>query len=789
MRSSRLWIPVLYLSASLLFFVPALVMHKVPLPLENAYVFADPYWAHYRPGQLSGAFNFTLYDITNFFYPYMDAALPRLAHGAIPLWNPDIYSGMPFMAAHQPAVLYPLNILFAPLGSHWIWIATAIARLFLMGWGLHLLMRRFGVSDQAAFWSGITYQFSASSIVWLHFNIHNVLALLPLALYSVDRLLDEPRGRWFLLLVVSLAVQFLGGHPETSVLFVLIFGSFTLLQVIRQRSPLSVLGLLGLAGLAAVGLVMPQLLATLELLVESTTQFKRQELGVTGALVHGPGQWSHLRHWLLLANPYLHGTPLNNQYWYGAWNYNEMASYLGLFSVPFIVAGIAGGARRSLRLYWTAVAVLSLVVLYGAPGYELIRGLPILNHGYGIRMSLSWSISGAVLAGFGVQWALQQRDRRRWIVTAAAFVVVLLLGWSVVDIARASHGSVLLGGTPGPILLNKIASVYNRQNVQLMALLAAAGLGVCLFVAFAYLRRSAFVVALLALTYAELLIHGVPYNGFSAPQAIYPETAITTTLKRESEPFRIFTLDGILHGNLSMTQGLQNTLGLDDLVSFRYQLFAGRSSKIGREGDTYTIQPLAQRFLDMANARFVLATHAVRGAADDDWRLTMQDGAVRVYENHSVLPRAYAVSAVRVVAADDAIAAVYDPAFDPETEAIVEEPITGLSDSGGPEAPPARVTITTYEPEHVVLDVDASEPVFVVLSESYAPGWHAAIDGVETRLYRANAVFRGVVVPAGQHRVTMTYWPASVRWGLLVSGLTAAMLGGGLWVARRSERA
>jgi hypothetical protein len=234
-----------------------------------------------------------------------------------------------------------------------------------------------------------------------------------------------------------------------------------------------------------------------------------------------------------------------------------------------------------------------------------------------------------------------------------------------------------------------------------------------------------------------------------------------------------------------MTQDLTNVAGLDDLVSFRYLVFAGRASKIGLDQGTYVIQPLAQRFFDLANVRYLLTTKPLTGTTSlGTWRLARQDGEVPAYENPATLPRAYVVPAVREVAPDAAVEAVYELNWDPRREAIVEETVAGL-DQAASTPLEATAEIARYEPERVAVDVTASRPAFLVLSDSYATGWTAQIDGQPARLYRANAVYRGVVVPAGAHRVVFTYRPASWEIGRIVAIATAIACVVGCLVWRR----
>jgi uncharacterized membrane protein YfhO len=70
----------------------------------------------------------------------------------------------------------------------------------------------------------------------------------------------------------------------------------------------------------------------------------------------------------------------------------------------------------------------------------------------------------------------------------------------------------------------------------------------------------------------------------------------------------------------------------------------------------------------------------------------------------------------------------------------------------------------------------------------YFPGWRAYVDGVETPIYPTNYLFRGVVVPAGQHTVVFAYRPTSVLVGAAISVSTLAIVVALLIARRRSAR-
>jgi uncharacterized membrane protein YfhO len=63
---------------------------------------------------------------------------------------------------------------------------------------------------------------------------------------------------------------------------------------------------------------------------------------------------------------------------------------------------------------------------------------------------------------------------------------------------------------------------------------------------------------------------------------------------------------------------------------------------------------------------------------------------------------------------------------------------------------------------------------FLVLTDTWRPGWRATVDGRATPIHEAYGALRGVVVPAGPHTVEFRYRPWSAYWGALSSALAFA---------------
>ena len=159
-------------------------------------------------------------------------------------------------------------------------------------------------------------------------------------------------------------------------------------------------------------------------------------------------------------------------------------------------------------------------------------------------------------------------------------------------------------------------------------------------------------------------------------------------------------------------------------------------------------------------------------------------GDVKIYENLGVLERAFLVhEAVAAAADEEALALMRDPAFDPATTVVLAD---GDNLSRSPSWPPIA-RITHYAPERVEIELEASAPGYLLLTDAWYPGWQATVDGEPALIHRADLLFRAVAVEAGEHHVVFTFRPASlwVGAGVSLAGLVGLALA--LSKARRGD--
>src|SRR5262249_28245710 len=91
-------------------------------------------------------------------------------------------------------------------------------------------------------------------------------------------------------------------------------------------------------------------------------------------------------------------------------------------------------------------------------------------------------------------------------------------------------------------------------------------------------------------------------------------------------------------------------------------------------------------------------------------------------------------------------------------------------------------------PTQTVVNVTARSDGYLVLTDTYYPGWHASVDGTEQSIVRADLLFRAVALPAGTHTVRFWFDPPSLKRGLAITviGVLAAFgLVLSAWLRRR----
>ncbi|OSM06817.1 DUF6044 family protein [Magnetofaba australis] len=71
----------------------------------------------------------------------------------------------------------------------------------------------------------------------------------------------------------------------------------------------------------------------------------------------------------------------------------------------------------------------------------------------------------------------------------------------------------------------------------------------------------------------------------------------------------------------------------------------------------------------------------------------------------------------------------------------------------------ANVTVLRYSPNRIELDLEFSGAGILLAAQAFHPGWRGRLDGAPVALFPVDHLFTGAAIPAGRHRLTLTYRP------------------------------
>ncbi|OGD70747.1 hypothetical protein A3D09_03760 [Candidatus Collierbacteria bacterium RIFCSPHIGHO2_02_FULL_49_10] len=97
------------------------------------------------------------------------------------------------------------------------------------------------------------------------------------------------------------------------------------------------------------------------------------------------------------------------------------------------------------------------------------------------------------------------------------------------------------------------------------------------------------------------------------------------------------------------------------------------------------------------------------------------------------------------------------------------------------------VELLSYSANRVEIIANTKNGAYLMLSDTDYPGWKATVNGSETKIIRADGIFRSIILPAGEARVAFTYFPDSFKNGLALTIASALALIAFAVVAKRKN--
>ena len=663
----------------------------------------------------------------------------------LPLWNPFQLCGSPLLADLDTyTLLSPFILLglflqyFFNLTNFATFNFIYILHLPLAGFFMYLYTRKIGIKRIAAIISGAIFAFNNFIMCEYELCTFNTYTWFPFILFLLEKALDREKINWHYIILTGFfyGILWLGGDPQFAYYFSIFFISYILFRFSprfrrnffkRQEVKMFILTF-SLIFIIGIGIFAIQLFPTYELASYS------ERLNYDA---------SH------------DGDFLNKDFLMGMLRFDLEASQLyqdWIIWLLFVISIFY--FKRNYLIYFLMIIMFSLTLALGrgwlfdffvryVPYFKIFR-VPF-------RIVCIFIFSFAVLAGFGFSVI---QDKLRFKKEGFNTILMLIfLCFCLVQIHQ-SWKKVYRGQYMLEILCKGYPEVYDNDYRK--------GRGIVeQFLGKKYDWSS---------LYRIWLHRDYVLNYFSIPSANgrssfifsrYFEFTKTSTkaikLTRES-PYNGF----LLHPNylrLTSTEYIVLSKNYDD-------------DEYCENGD---IMP--QKIIQIFNQNPL-------------FKKIYQDEINQVYLFKDTLPRSFFVTkALYIKDKQKILDTLKEPTFDPGQTVILEEPIDKFNLPLKGKSPQSFVKITKYLPNRVNLTVDAKSCGFLILLDTYYPGWKAYINKKPTKIYRANYLFRALYIDKpGHYSIEFVYSPLSVKLGAAITLLTLiGCIGGLVWRRKRSN--
>jgi hypothetical protein len=747
-------------------------------------------------------------DIHLVWHPQVEGFVRAIAGLSWPTWDPSPAFGQPLLADPGAMVLYPptwLNLVVRP----WVYYTLfAAGHLLFAALGMRWLARLLGLEPMASLAAALLWAMSGPYVsmvdLWHHYAGGSWM---PWVVGAALRALAGGR-REVALLALALGAQVLAGSADMCAMTLLLAAGLGAAVHLRTSPLFSRKTSTALARGAAGVLLGLGLSAVLWMsALEVVSRAARAELPSSMRTY-----WS--LHPVVLVETLLPGLlsslPLRRDLALALFQSREpflSSLYLGVSTLPLVV--VAASSRRPLsRVLLGALLLAGLVALgshtpvYGALT-TLVPPLRILR--YPVKAMVVVAFSWALLGGLGVSAWRERSEGRRFALSALAPVGLACAAAALLAFAFVSAPGPVADRLLSPSPERRLALVMGPASARLLVALGFAAAALAL--AFTGLRGrlgEATGVALLGLAGLDLAYHHRSPNPV-APKALYTHRPPVLAALGDLPSARVYVYDYSVPGKADRYLGphaypyklarLPEGFGPAAAEALGVQMYLG-SEIAGRWGlsQAYGLDirglhllpltkltrllrdveetPVHRRLLEAGGVTHTVSLHRLPELEVKARLEGLFERPILVQKVEAPLPRTYVVGTARQAADEQAVALFLDPGFDPRREIVV---------AAGEErraAPGFRATsrIVEARADRMTLEAELDAPGYVVVLDTFDPGWRARVDGQEAPILRANLAFRAVAAPAGRHEVQLTYRPLGVRLGLVVSGLALLVL-------------
>ncbi len=492
--------------------------------------------------------------------------------------------------------------------------------------------------------------------------------------------------------------------------------------------------------------------------------------------------------WYGFGNEKYKGVFTNNQeqmanFYSGPQPFTHAPQYMGLIVLMLAIYGFARNRKDPFVQYLGLMIVFSLLIAFGKElpmVYDLMfKFFPMFNKFRIPSMILVLiQIFVPVLAAYGIATLIRERaelhgvqiDKRKksvvlWFTAVIGFFVVLALTFESFVTRQALQNAFasftqygfprdkiydpFFQQAPAQYIKEVTAQLIDRatSDIYLAIVLLAVSFGTLYYFIQGKMKLSTFAIILTMVVATDLWrvdFKPAEFHERSVNQQMFATPEFAKYLQRDTTLYRILELENgqPKYNNMFAYWRLQNAYGYQGAKMRTYQDVA---EQVGLRN------PLVWGLM---NVKYILSA-----SPDSSLGLPLVYNGrdMKIYSNPVSLPRAFFVKRYEVADGITILKKIASLSFDPNDVMYFQEDPKLHVDAP---MPGAKAEFTRYSIHELDLTTTTAGNNLLFFSETYYPvGWKAFIDGKETPIYRANYLFRAVMVPAGVHKIEMKFEP------------------------------
>lgn len=754
-----------------LIFFYKIFLGLIPLPTDLIVGAYYP-WLNYKWGNYIISVpvqNPKLSDAVSLYYPFKALATDYIKSGQLPLWNPHMFGGYPLLANVQAGLLFPTMIFYLLFSQPLAWTLQVISQPLLASFFMYLLLRHFKLEKLPSIFGSIVYGFGGSTILWIQWNTQATTSLfLPILILLEDKYLISKSLKWGVLFSIFICLQILAGYLPVIPFTFVGMSVWYLFRSSKSLSDLKIFFFIILGFLLSAIFLLP----VAELIQAS--QRTIETLGTQNPFIS-------LYNLIYFVAPDFFGNDATGNFW-GSGDHMDFTLYAGVTAFIFATIAVKQLFNSKLVRFALALFTITLIIITANPLSTLLYKLGVWG-GSSITMNRAdflINFSLAILGACGISLIEKSYSKMSlkpaiWIMSAAIGIITGLL------ISR--HISINSLGADQTISHINIS----LRNLVLPAFFIGVVLLLLLLTKKVKLLRSFVVYIFIFILILELFRFGWKFNAFSPSSFAYPETPISGFLEKYPND-RFIAEPDIFPANMWLPFKISSIEGYDGVYPIKSaQLLAiidSGNANAAPKGRWGILQNFNSNVLNATNTRFIVAVKrgeegrsSEKGEVVSTLRIPehkeiFSDKGVAILENTQSLPRVYLTK--NVINASDSATLKYllDSNFPIENTSISDFDWSNNSN----EALKNDLTYRQVTNSHVLIKSTSNIDAYLVVLDSFYPGWKAFIDGKETQIHRTNYNFKGIILPKGIHTVEFKYFPNSLKYGAIISIISLAII-------------